>query len=174
MSTAPSSRLSLAAEPRELTGKKVASLRRDGRLPAVVFGHGVSSENVSVDAHEFELLRRKAGQNALINLSVHGKNTRPVLVQGVDAATVTYVRNSEGAVSYAAFLAGSMHTLSPAGGVLAGLAEGATAIANARVELNIVARGIALSGRSAEKRAQAVLAIPTLSGPPPDLVPLGR
>ena len=88
MSTAPSSRLSLAAEPRELTGKKVAGLRRDGRLPAVVFGHGVSSENVSLDAHEFELLRRKAGQNALINLSVHGKKARPVLVQGVQVHPV--------------------------------------------------------------------------------------
>ena len=81
-------RLSLAAEPRELIGKKVASLRRDGRLPAVVYGHGVGSENVSVDAHEFELLRRKAGQNALIDLSVHGKKARPVLVHGVQVHPV--------------------------------------------------------------------------------------
>ena len=36
-------------------------LRRQGRLPAVVFGHGISSESVSLDAHDFELLRRKAG-----------------------------------------------------------------------------------------------------------------
>src|SRR5919112_1870539 len=55
-------------------------LRRTGRLPAVVYGHGVSSENVSVDAHEFELLRRKAGQNALIDLSVNGSKGRPVHV----------------------------------------------------------------------------------------------
>jgi len=68
MPTATSSRPSLAAEPREVTGKKVAVLRRAGRLPGVVFGHGISSENVSVDAHDFELLRRKAGQNALIDL----------------------------------------------------------------------------------------------------------
>ncbi|HLO34471.1 MAG TPA: 50S ribosomal protein L25, partial [Candidatus Deferrimicrobium sp.] len=83
MSTATSSRLSLAAEPRELVGKKVAVLRRAGRLPAVVYGHGISSENLSLDAHEFELLRRKAGQNALIDLSVDGKKARPVLVHDV-------------------------------------------------------------------------------------------
>jgi large subunit ribosomal protein L25 len=88
MPTATSSRPSLAAEPREITGKKVAILRRSGRLPGVVYGHGVSSENVSVDAHDFELLRRKAGQNALIDLSVQGKSSRPVLIHGVQVHPV--------------------------------------------------------------------------------------
>ena len=88
MSTATTSRLNLAAEPRELVGKKVAILRRGGRLPAVVYGHGVSSENVSLDAHEFELLRRKAGQNALIDLSVNGSKARPVLVHDVQVHPV--------------------------------------------------------------------------------------
>jgi large subunit ribosomal protein L25 len=88
MSTATSSRPSLAAEPREVTGKKVAGLRRGGRLPAVVFGRGLSSENVSVDAHDFEQLRRHAGQNALIDLSVDGKKARPVLVHGVQVHPV--------------------------------------------------------------------------------------
>ena len=88
MPTATSTRLTLAAEPRELLGKKVASLRRDGRLPAVVYGHGEGSENVSIDAHDFELLRRKAGQNALIDLSVEGKKARPVLVHGVQVHPV--------------------------------------------------------------------------------------
>ena len=84
----PTARATLAAEHRDVTGKKVAGLRRQGRLPAVVFGHGISSENVSLDAHDFELLRRKAGQNALIDLSVHGEKTRPVLVHGVQVHPV--------------------------------------------------------------------------------------
>ena len=86
--TATASRPNLAAEPRELTGKKVAVLRRAGRLPAVVFGRGISSESVSLDAHDFELLRRKAGQNALIDLSVDGQKARPVLVHGVQVHPV--------------------------------------------------------------------------------------
>ena len=88
MSTASTDRLNLAAEPRELVGKKVATLRRVGRLPAVVYGHGIGSENVSIDAHEFELLRRKAGQNALIDLSIDGKKARPVLVHDVQVHPV--------------------------------------------------------------------------------------
>ena len=89
MATATSSRPSLAAEPREIVGKKVASLRRDGRLPAVVFGHGIDSTSVSVDTHDFEQLRRHTGPNALVDLSVGGKKAQPVLIHGVQVHPVT-------------------------------------------------------------------------------------
>ena len=62
-------RATLAAEHRDLTGKKVARLRHAGRLPAVVYGHGIDSDSVSIDAHEFEQLRRHTGPNALVDLS---------------------------------------------------------------------------------------------------------
>jgi large subunit ribosomal protein L25 len=87
MSTA---RPKLAAASREVTGKKVAEMRRDGRLPAVVFGRGIDSDNVSVDTHEFEQLRRHAGANTLIDLSVDGAASAPVLVYGVQAHRVTH------------------------------------------------------------------------------------
>jgi large subunit ribosomal protein L25 len=76
-------RPTLAATERELTGKRVASLRRAGQLPAVVFGHGVPSQSLTIDTHEFELLQRKIGQNALVDLSVEGKKATPVLVQSI-------------------------------------------------------------------------------------------
>ena len=69
MSAAPA-RPKLAAARRAITGKKVAYLRRDGRLPAVVFGRGLSSDSVSLDTHEFESLRRQAGPNTLIEIGV--------------------------------------------------------------------------------------------------------
>ncbi len=82
-------RPTLAATKREVTGKKVAHLRRDGRLPAVVFGRGLGSDSVSVDAHEFELLRRHAGPNTLIDLSVDGGKKTPILVHGVQLDVIT-------------------------------------------------------------------------------------
>jgi len=85
MSTA---RATLAAEHRQIIGKKVATLRRSGRLPAVVYGHGIESANVSVDTHEFEQLRRHTGPNALVDLSVDGKKAQPVLVHGVQVHPV--------------------------------------------------------------------------------------
>jgi large subunit ribosomal protein L25 len=88
MSAAPA-RPKLAATRRDVTGKKVAYLRRDGKLPAVVFGRGLESDNVAVDAHEFEALRRHAGNNTLIDLSIDGAKSAPVLVYGVQTHRVT-------------------------------------------------------------------------------------
>ncbi|MEA2608354.1 MAG: large subunit ribosomal protein [Chloroflexota bacterium] len=85
MSTA---RATLAAEHREVTGKKVAQLRHAGRLPAVVYGHGIESASISIDTHEFEQLRRHTGPNALVDLSVDGKKAQPVLVHGIQVHPV--------------------------------------------------------------------------------------
>jgi large subunit ribosomal protein L25 len=87
MSAAPA-RPKLAATSRSVTGKKVAYLRRDGQLPAVVFGRGIDSDSVQIDAHEFEQLRRHAGPNTLIDLSVDGGTAKPVLVHGVQSHRV--------------------------------------------------------------------------------------
>jgi large subunit ribosomal protein L25 len=84
----PTARATLAAEHRQITGKKVAGLRRAGRLPAVVYGHGIESSNVTVDTHEFEQLRRHTGPNALVDLSVDGQKAQPVLVHSVQVHPV--------------------------------------------------------------------------------------
>lgn len=88
MSAAPA-RPKLAAARRTVLGKKVAYMRRDGRLPAVVYGRGLDSDSVSLDTHEFESLRRHVGPNTLIDLSVDGGATAPVLVHEVQLHRVT-------------------------------------------------------------------------------------
>ena len=81
-------RPALAAERRTVTGKAVARLRKEGRLPGVVFGHGTESEPVTLDAHEFELLRRRTGASTLVDLKVAGGTARPVLVSSVQVHPV--------------------------------------------------------------------------------------
>jgi large subunit ribosomal protein L25 len=76
-------RPTLAAQHREITGKAVAHLRKAGQLPAVVYGHGVESSNVQVDSHEFDVLRKRIGPNALVDLSVDGETSQPVLIHEV-------------------------------------------------------------------------------------------
>jgi large subunit ribosomal protein L25 len=74
----------LSAESRAVRGKKVASLRRAGRLPGVVYGAGVESQPISLDLHEFELLHRHTGRNAVFDLTVAGDGKpRPVLLHAV-------------------------------------------------------------------------------------------
>jgi len=78
------SRPQLSARPREVRGKAVARLRRSGVLPAVVYGAGVPSQAIALDTKEFELLRRHAGRNAVIDLSIEGDGkAQPVLMQAI-------------------------------------------------------------------------------------------
>lgn len=68
-----------------------------------------------------------------------GGTNGPVLVSGTDAATVTYARNGSGAVSFAVQRGGEYAVLTPQGGALAGVADGAQRIADARSQLNTIA-----------------------------------
>ncbi len=79
----------LAATHRDITGKAVARLRREGLLPAVVFGHGTESVSVTLDAHAFDQLRRHVGSTALIDLSIDGHRARKALIHGVQYHKVT-------------------------------------------------------------------------------------
>jgi large subunit ribosomal protein L25 len=79
----------LSAQPRAMHGKAVKQLRRDGVLPAVVYGQGRDSEPIQLDAHEFELLRRRTGRNVLVDLALDGGRPQPVLVHEVQEHPVT-------------------------------------------------------------------------------------
>lgn len=86
---APTTRPRLVAENRTITGKHVARLRREGKLPAVVYGHGVESRNVTIDTHAFEQLRRHSGPNTLFDLTVDSARATPTLVHSVQVHPVT-------------------------------------------------------------------------------------
>ncbi len=86
-----SDRPRLEATSRAESGKSAAArLRREGRLPAVLFGHGIDSQSLSVDAHELARLRRHAGATTLVDLTVDGSASRAVLVHGVQIHKVTH------------------------------------------------------------------------------------
>lgn len=76
-----SERIVIEAEPREVVGKGVGQLRRDGIVPAVVYGRG---EPVSIQIDQKALRRalRIIGTTHLADLSVAGQ-TKPVLVREI-------------------------------------------------------------------------------------------
>lgn len=76
-------KLALHAEEREILGKKVKRLRKDGKLPAHVFGKGVEGEIVSVEAKEFLKTFHLAGETGLIDLKIGTEKVRPVLIREV-------------------------------------------------------------------------------------------
>lgn len=82
-------RLSLKAEERVILGKKVKSLRKDGKLPGHVYGKGVETEHVSVDGKTFLKTFKEAGETSLIDLKIGAEKVRPVLVRGVQYDPIT-------------------------------------------------------------------------------------
>jgi len=68
------SEVTLAAEHGRTTGSASSGrLRTEGRIPAVVYGHGIDPISVSVARRELRAaLHTEAGHNALINLQVDG------------------------------------------------------------------------------------------------------
>lgn len=76
-------RLSLIAQERKILGKKVKNLRRDGSLPAHVFGKGVEGENVLVSEKDFIKIFKQAGETGLIDLKIGKEKVRPVLIREV-------------------------------------------------------------------------------------------
>jgi large subunit ribosomal protein L25 len=78
-----STRPLVTAEPREIVGKSVNTLRRQGLLPAVVYGHGKESQPIQLDARSFDELRRHVARNTLVDLKVGSGRATPVLLQGI-------------------------------------------------------------------------------------------
>ena len=70
----------LKATKREARGKKVGALRRAGKLPAVLYGHGVKSTPIMLDAHEATLRLSHLTSSSLVMVDLDGA-VYPALVR---------------------------------------------------------------------------------------------
>ena len=79
-----------AVEPRTVTGKNVARLRREGLLPANIYGRGLPSIAVQLPYAQARDLMNAHGRNTLVEVQVAGEpEPRPVLVRQVAQNPVT-------------------------------------------------------------------------------------
>jgi large subunit ribosomal protein L25 len=72
----------LTAEKREVIGKKVKALRRDGYLPAIIYGHGIDPTPVTLNTKDVRQLLREIGANTLITIKL-GKGELLTLVRDI-------------------------------------------------------------------------------------------
>ena len=72
MAKATSNRLT--AEVRTRTGKGASrQARRDGKVPAVLYGHGSDPQHLVLPTREFAAVLRHSGSNAVLTLDIGGK-----------------------------------------------------------------------------------------------------
>lgn len=64
----------LDVEVRDRTGKGASrQARRDGKVPAVLYGHGSEPQHLNLNAHDFAAVLRHSGTNAVLSMQIGGK-----------------------------------------------------------------------------------------------------
>lgn len=90
-------KMTLALSPRLIQKKKVRSLRREGIVPAVIYGKDVVTTLVQVGRKDLELLYKKMHGTSIIEANLEGKNI-PVLIHEVQRDKLT------GAITHVDFM----------------------------------------------------------------------
>jgi large subunit ribosomal protein L25 len=81
----------LNAEPRQLTGKKVRHLRREGYVPGVLYGHFTDPMSLKIEQRALDHVLREAGTNRLVTLTLEGEaEPRRVLVRDLQRDVITH------------------------------------------------------------------------------------
>jgi len=76
-------KIELGAAKRTVSGKNNRLLRAAGKVPAVVYGRGVKSELLELEAKLIERVYRHAGGNKIVALKVDDGRARNVLIHDV-------------------------------------------------------------------------------------------
>ena len=74
--------MELTATARDKFGKQAKALRREGLVPAELYGRGVENRHLSVSAKEFGKVFKEAGTNTIVTLAM-GAEKRPILIHDV-------------------------------------------------------------------------------------------
>ncbi|MEK7659203.1 MAG: 50S ribosomal protein L25 [Patescibacteria group bacterium] len=72
-------KIELEAKIRESVGKALNSLRKEGFLPSVVYGHNFEASPIQIKYTDFENAFKKAGESTLINLKIGDKEELTVI-----------------------------------------------------------------------------------------------
>ena len=80
----------IPAEKRTVTGKQVKALRREGKLPAVIYGRHIDPISIVLEAHSASRTLAKASSSTLVNIELDGKQY-PTLVR---EKQLDFIRNS--------------------------------------------------------------------------------
>ncbi|RJR14795.1 50S ribosomal protein L25 [Candidatus Microgenomates bacterium] len=81
-------RIPLTAQKRTVVGRKVKQLRKQGFVPASVFGNQIQSVSIQVSTEAMRKVYQEAGETGLIDLQ-EGQEVRPVLIKNIQSHPVT-------------------------------------------------------------------------------------
>lgn len=80
--------MDLQIQNRTILGKKVKKLRREGLVPAELYGHGTENRHLTVKEKDFEKTYEEAGEHTIVTLTTGAENI-PVLISYVNRNPIT-------------------------------------------------------------------------------------
>lgn len=84
-------RVELKVTPREVFGKKVRALRREGITPASIYGNKIESQAVQAPSDELLRVLRAAGRSEIVYITLDGGDARPTFVHDIQRNPITDV-----------------------------------------------------------------------------------
>lgn len=86
--------ITLKGQERTVKGKKVKTLRREGIVPAEVYGKGGDNISAQFNHKELQSVLREAGTTSLISLDIDGKAVSALVkevVRSLDRKSITHI-----------------------------------------------------------------------------------
>ncbi len=80
--------MDLAVKTRDVLGKKVKALRREGFIPAELYGHGFKNIHLALPAKEFNKVLKAAGSTSVVTLLL-GKESKSAMIHEVARDSVS-------------------------------------------------------------------------------------
>lgn len=153
--------LTLNANTRKITGRKVRRLREQGIVPIVIYGRGRDPENAQVDSKEFERVLSEGATSQLVQVDLDGEE-RNILVRDIQRHPVRHF------LLHADFYAVNMREKQQVPVPLVGV--GVPAGADVEVVLVQALDSVEISALPADIPASIVVDVTGLEGPESDPV----
>ena len=77
----------IEAQEREVIGKKVKALRREGKMPAIIYGSGIDPMPITLNTKDVRQILSVIGANTLVTIKI-GKKEHLVLVRDIQREVI--------------------------------------------------------------------------------------
>jgi large subunit ribosomal protein L25 len=85
----PKEKFTIKAQTRDIKTTNLGKLRKTGILPAVLYGHNVKNQNLSISLGEFEKVLKKAGESTIVEIETEDGKKHPVLIHDIQRHYLT-------------------------------------------------------------------------------------
>ena len=81
--------MEILVKNRSVLGKKVKSLRKEGLVPAEIYGRGLPNRHVQISEKDFRKVFKSAGEHTLLNAITENGEKIPVLINHIDRNAIS-------------------------------------------------------------------------------------